>query len=151
MQIRTLHAYIGMLIAPSVLFLTFTGLLQIYGLHEAHGSYTPPAVIAELSAVHKDQHFVTHDDHDDGPHNAAPHDHEAPDHDAAPPHHDHDEGLGTARVLLKAFFASVAAGLFLSTSLGMWMALRQRAKRTAHLILLAIGTFVPAILAALAT
>lgn len=128
-----------MLIGPSVLFFAFTGLLQIYGLHEAHGGYMPPALIAKLSAVHQDQHFVAGHGHDSGPHANAP------------PHHDHDDGLGTARTLLKAFFAAVAVSLFLSTLAGMWMALRQTAKRAVHLALLAIGTLVPVILAMLAT
>ena len=64
MQIRTLHAYIGMLIAPTVFFFAATGLLQIYSLHEAHPGYTPPSLIEKLSAVHKDQHFVAGPDPD---------------------------------------------------------------------------------------
>lgn len=145
MQIRTLHAYLGMLIAPSVLFFAFTGLLQIYGLHEAHGDYTPLPLIAKLSAVHQDQHFVAGHGHDAGPHDA---------HDAdgdAPMHHDHDEELGTARTLLKAFFAAVAVGLFLSTLAGVWMALQQPLRRRTHLALLLVGTIVPIALAALST
>lgn len=145
MTIRTLHAYIGMLIAPSVLFFAFTGLLQIYSLHEAHGDYTPPPIIAKLSAVHQDQHFVAGHGHDD----AGPHDAHA-DVDA-PMHHDHDEELGTARTLLKAFFAAVATGLFLSTLAGVWMALQQPLRRRTHLVLLLIGTILPITLAALAT
>ena len=42
MQIRAIHTYVGMLIAPTVLFFACTGILQIYSLHEAHGGYTPP-------------------------------------------------------------------------------------------------------------
>lgn len=148
MPLRTLHAYIGMLIAPSVLFFAFTGLLQIYSLHEAHGDYTPPPLIVKLSAVHQDQHFVQGHDHDDGPHGDA-HAHPAAPGDAAA--HHHDEGLGTARTLLKAFFAAVATGLFLSTLAGLWMGLQQPLRRRAHLVLLLIGAIVPIALAALAT
>ena len=46
-----------MFIAPSVLFFAFTGSLQLFSLHEAHGSYQPPALIAALGTVHKDQRF----------------------------------------------------------------------------------------------
>ena len=52
-------------------------------------------------------------------------------------------------MLLKAFFAVVALGLIFSTGAGIWMALQQAARRRTHLVLLAIGTFVPLILAAL--
>jgi hypothetical protein len=57
MQLRTLHTYVGMLIAPSVLFFACTGIIQIFSLHEAHGGYTPPPIVVKLSSVHKDQVF----------------------------------------------------------------------------------------------
>ena len=57
MQLRTLHTYVGMFIAPSVLFFACTGIIQIFSLHEAHGGYTPPAIVVKLSSVHKDQVF----------------------------------------------------------------------------------------------
>jgi hypothetical protein len=52
-------------------------------------------------------------------------------------------------MLLKAFFALVAIGLIFSTVAGIWMALQQAMRRRTHLVLLAIGTFVPLILGAL--
>jgi hypothetical protein len=124
--------------------------LQIYSLHEAHGSYTPPAFIEELSAVHKDQRFSM--DHHGGP---------------AGGEHQHDgrTGIGSATrreahadqahhahfatALLKAFFALVAIGLVFSTLAGIWMALQQRLRRRTHLVLLLVGTIVPLILGAL--
>lgn len=155
LQIRTLHAYIGMLIAPAVIFFAATGLLQIYSLHEAHTGYTPPAILERLGSVHKDQNLgrghrePPGDGHlrpagpapeiqhpDEGSHGDADHD-------------DHNANVATG--LLKAFFAAVAVGLILSTILGVWMAFQQRMRRRAHLILLLIGTLVPVILAALTT
>src|ERR1700733_14786532 len=55
MTVRQWHTYIGAFIAPSVLFFAFTGSLQLFSLHEAHGAYTPPAIVEALSRVHKDQ------------------------------------------------------------------------------------------------
>src|ERR1700729_2668074 len=53
--IRQLHSYIGAFIAPPVLFLAFTGSLQVFSLHEAHGAYVPPPLLVRLSRVPQDQ------------------------------------------------------------------------------------------------
>jgi hypothetical protein len=68
--LRQWHAYVGLFIAPSVLFFSLTGAIQIFNLHEAHGGYHPAVLLEKLSAVHKDQVFEE------------PHDQSAPDHDA---------------------------------------------------------------------
>jgi hypothetical protein len=149
-SIRKLHAYIGMLIAPTVLFLAMTGLLQIYNLHEAHAGYMPPALVAALSAIHKDQRFAM--DRKGPP--GGEHEHAAAPAPNAPPGHEagHDGNARfshTATALLKAFFALVALGLIFSTLAGIWMALQQSLRRRTHLVLLAIGIVVPVALAAL--
>ena len=149
LQIRKLHAYIGMLIAPTVIFFATTGLLQIYSLHEAHPGYTPPPLIEMLSAVHKDQRFSMGHRPPGGerPH-AAKTMPEAPRTGEAP-HGNKNRGSHIATMLLKAFFASVAIGLIFSTGAGIWMALQHAMRRRTHLVLLAIGSLVPLILAAL--
>lgn len=149
LSIRQLHAYLGMLIAPSVLFFATTGLLQIYSLHEAHGSYTPPAVIEELSAVHKDQHFVM--DRHKGP-QGGEHPHDAAAAAEAPHHHDAEHGSEAAHMattVLKAFFAFVAIGLICSTLAGLWMGWQQSLRRRTHVILFLIGAIVPVALVVL--
>src|ERR1700722_17285147 len=55
LTLRQWHTYIGAFIAPSVLFFAFTGALQLFSLHEAHGAYTPPAAVEALGRIHKDQ------------------------------------------------------------------------------------------------
>jgi hypothetical protein len=142
MQIRALHAYVGMLIAPSVLFFACTGILQIYSLHEAHGGYTPPAVVVRLSALHKDQVFTLPQSRP--PPTAAPH--AKP---AGPPPAENEHGPKLATTLLKAVFAAVAVGLIGSTCAGIWMALQQPLRRRTYLLLLLIGAAVPLVLAAL--
>jgi uncharacterized iron-regulated membrane protein len=42
-SVRRWHSYIGLFIAPSVLFFSLTGAVQLFSLHEAHGKYQPPA------------------------------------------------------------------------------------------------------------
>jgi hypothetical protein len=63
-NIRRRHSYIGLFIAPSVLFLALTGAAQIFNLHEAHRSYRPPAILDKLSSVHKDQVFAFGHNHE---------------------------------------------------------------------------------------
>jgi uncharacterized iron-regulated membrane protein len=55
---RIWHTYIGLLIAPSVLFFAFTGALQLFSLHEAHGNYEPLPVIEKPAMLHRDQVFA---------------------------------------------------------------------------------------------
>jgi hypothetical protein len=139
-SIRTWHTYLGALIAPSVLFFALTGALQIFSLHEAHGTYQPLALVEKLASVHKDQVFAQKKHHEAEPEPAAK------DHPPGPADDDEDEAsLGT--VLLKWFFLVVALGLAVSTALGLWMALTQvRRKRTVWL-LLAAGVVIPVVLA----
>jgi hypothetical protein len=148
MQIRSLHAYVGTFIAPSVLFFAMTGLLQIYNLHEAHPGYTPPSFVEKLAAVHKDQRLAT-------PHGPSAGERPPPN-GSAFAQHDHDESHGHeprqhdgATSLLKAFFALVAIGLIFSTGSGIWMALQHARRKRVYLVLLLTGTLVPALLAAL--
>lgn len=143
MQIRALHTYVGMLIAPTVLFMAFTGIVQIYGLHEAHEGYTPPAILEKLGSVHKDQRFAPGHHHAPPPGAAA-----QPGGGAAKPPKDDDDQPNMAIALLKAFFAAVSVGLIFSTFTGIWMALRQGGKRRGYIVLLVIGAAVPALLAA---
>lgn len=87
--IRNIHGYLGLFIAPSVVFFAVTGALQLFSLHEAHGDYHPPAIIEKLGNLHKDQRFALKE-HKARPPAAAPPeaDHDHADHD----HADHDHG-----------------------------------------------------------
>jgi len=147
LQIRTIHTWVGLLIAPTVLFMAATGILQIYNLHEAHGAYTPPTILVELGSLHKDQVFRA-EKH--GPPPGAATEPAKP--AAAAPKSDasaHPHGPKLATVALKAFLAIIALGLIGSTCAGVWMAMQQRGRRGLYLTLLVIGTLIPAALAAL--
>jgi hypothetical protein len=129
--VRQWHSYIGLFIAPSVLFFALTGAAQIFNLHEAHGGYQPPAIVEKLSSVHKDQVFAFGDHHPspDTPQGAA---------------QDAGDRTELSTLLLKWFFVVVALCLVVSTACGIWMGLTQiRARRLAWLLLVA-GTAIPA-------
>ncbi len=53
--IRVTHNYVGVFLAPTILFFAITGALQMFGLHEtARGSsYQPPSWLVHLSQLHK--------------------------------------------------------------------------------------------------
>ena len=143
--VRQLHLYVGVLIAPSVLFFALTGALQLFTLHEAHRDtgYTPAVVVEKLSEVHIHQRFAEPPKKKrPGPANAAPAVQARPV-AAKPPAA--DEGVPP----IKWVFLAVALGLVLSTCLGLWMGLTQSRDRRLALALLVIGAIVPILLLAL--
>ncbi len=150
MNLRQWHTYIGLFIAPSLLFFAFTGTLQLFSLHEAHDGYHPPAILERLGRAHKDQVFAldSHDDDDAGPPHA---DHAGP---AAEPahHHHHDDAAPKFTVhqlciyLLKWFFTFVALGLIVTTCLGLWLGLTNLRRRRTGWILLILGAVIPVLL-----
>ena len=57
--VRKTHLYLGLFIAPALLFFAFTGAVQTLSLHESAGStYTPPTWLARLGQLHKNQNIV---------------------------------------------------------------------------------------------
>jgi hypothetical protein len=138
--VRRWHAYIGLFIAPSVLFFSLTGAVQLFSLHEAHGSYRPAAIVEKLSSVHKDQVFAFGGHHADAePQGEAG----KPGAGPGPGPHDDDDRTPAATLMLKWFFLLVSLGLVLSTALGIWMGLTQIRKTRLALLLLAAGTLIP--------
>ena len=53
--LRLIHHYTGVFFAPTILFFSITGGLQMFGLHETRrgSSYVPPAILVHLSQLHK--------------------------------------------------------------------------------------------------
>lgn len=139
--IRLWHSYIGLFIAPSVLFFALSGAVQLFSLHEAHGHYHPFAIIEKLSSVHKDQVFEL------GHHDAAP----EPGADAGEPADsakpaaakEDDDKTELSTLLLKGFFLVVALCLTVSTALGLWMGLTQTRRKRIGWLLVIAGAAVP--------
>jgi hypothetical protein len=55
--LRAIHLYVGVLIAPALLFFAFTGALQTFGMHEnsREGAYKAPRWAVVLGQIHKKQ------------------------------------------------------------------------------------------------
>lgn len=143
-QLRKLHHYVGVFLAPAILFFAFSGAVQTFSLHEdkGWGGQPPPAWLAWMASVHKDQTL---------PHAKPPKPAAKP--DAAAAKHaddhadDHHEGShGPSPVPLKIFVLLLAIGLITSTLLGLTIALTNRAMRRTSILLLAAGTVLPLLL-----
>jgi len=134
-SIRVWHGYIGILIAPSVIFFALTGALQIFNLHESHGGYTPPLLIEKLSSLHKDQVFEQkhHDESEAGSKNDQP----------PAPSKGHEQGPTLGTMLLKWFFLFVALALTTSTVLGLWIGLTHIQRRRTGWWMLLAGVVLP--------
>jgi hypothetical protein len=141
-SIRRWHSYIGLFIAPSVLFFSLTGATQLFSLHEAHGKYQPPALVEKLSSVHKDQVFAFGNHH--APTDAVP-DAGKPLVDIPSPAGAGDDGdkIEASTLMLKWFFLLVALCLALSTAFGLWMGLTQMHRKKTRWLLVVAGALIP--------
>jgi hypothetical protein len=134
-RIRQLHLYLGTLFAPAIIFFSFTGALQTFGLHEnSKGSGEPPPKwIAKLAEVHKNQRLnkpsaagaVSQEKH------SSPNSTPAIPSPAA-------IGPRPAVLALKCFVLFMAVGLITTTCLGIYMSFKyNRDKRIVYALLFA--------------
>jgi hypothetical protein len=137
--VRKWHSYIGLFVAPSLLFFALTGATQLFNLHEAHGSYVPAAIVEKLSSVHKDQVFEFGDHHAPPPDAGKPGAGPGP----GPGEQEDDNKTGLSTRLLKWFFLLVSICLIFSTSFGIWMGLTQIRRRQTGWLLLVFGALIP--------
>lgn len=141
-SIRVWHTYLGMLIAPTVLFFALTGALQIFSLHESHGAYQPLPLVEKLGSLHKDQVFVLKERHEPPPQPASAQPASVQNGPPAPADDD-DDHVSIGTWVLKWFFLLVAAGLTSSTVLGLWIGLTHLRHKRVALGLLAVGVVLP--------
>lgn len=126
-RLRLVHLYLGLFLAPMILFFAFSGMLQLFHKHEAQPGDTsqPARWIAVMAAMHKDQNTEVHE------RKLQP---------ARP------GGPNVGNVPLKTFFAFECMGLMLTTLIGIYMAFRYNRSHTMIWSLLIAGTVVPLIL-----
>lgn len=145
---RYTHLYLGVFIAPALLFFAFTGALQTFSFHETTrgSSYKPPAWIATLAQIHKKQTMTV-------PVRKLP----PPAPQAAGTKADKLDKTDKADKVqapaipakshnplpLKFFFLLVSIGLFLSTLSGLYMSYRYSRNRTVITGLLIAGVVIP--------
>jgi len=137
-NLRRWHHYIGVFLAPAILFYTFSGFIQVLGWQDQRNP-APPAWVSWVAGIHKKQEAPK-------PRSAAPAPVKPAGPPAAPHDDDHDHG---AFVPLKIFALLTAIGLFVTTLIGLTVALGTRSTRRTATIVLVAGIVVPAILMAL--
>jgi hypothetical protein len=132
-SLRQWHRYIGVFLAPAILFFAFSGLIQVLGWQDARNP--PPAGwVSAIAGIHKKQALPK-------PRPAEPT--RKPAGPARAGGGDHDEGALTP---LKIFALLTAIGLFVTTLIGLTIALGTRNMRRKSLIALGLGIVVPAVL-----
>ena len=154
--LRLIHLYIGVFIAPALLFFAFTGALQTFSLHETTrgSSYKPPAWAVMLAQIHKKQTPIVpvrkpapsdkqgRDDPEKAQASsaiqAAPEEAPKPTGEAA--HQSHNA------LPLKYFFLLVSIGLFASTLSGLYMSYKYIRNRRLITVMLLGGIVVPVLL-----
>ena len=152
---RQIHLYVGVFIAPALLFFAFTGGLQVFSLHETtRGSdYKPPAWLATMAQLHKKQTAAMPARKPrpmDADNHAQPMPNAGPAANAAAPMPMKPEMPRTDAknpLPLKIFSALVALGLFVSTLIGLYMAYRYTRRPVLVSVLLLAGVVVPVVLA----
>lgn len=166
--LRKVHLYVGVFIAPALIFFAFTGLLQTAGLQDQASS---PKWIHVLAQIHKKQTYIipqrkakaSEARHADG---------DMPAGDGAPRHHKDDADAAAkpasdkpasdkpvsdaaprppspppaSHLPEKIFFFVVALGLFTSTLSGIYMSYKYNSNKIAVTTLLILGVVVPLLL-----
>ena len=136
-SIRRIHAWLGVLFAPTIIFFALTGTLQMYGLHDVAAGETP-GLIAKAGMVHTHQTATV----------------QMRPARVQPPHTDQPkpaeaEGPRPAKpttMPIKLFFTLMAISLIASSVLGLWIAFTSKRDRRLHLGLLVAGVVLPIVL-----
>jgi len=152
--LRLIHLYVGVFIAPALLFFAFTGALQIFSLHETTrgSSYKPPAWAVMLAQIHKKQTPVVPvrkvPPPDKPAEKAATTQSPAKESasDAAPKPIDATAPKPHNALPLKVFFLLAAIGLFVSTLSGLYMSYKYIRNRKLITAILLAGIIVPVLL-----
>jgi len=144
--IRQTHLYLGVFIAPAVLFFAFTGVLQTFSFHESarNGSYRPANWIVVLAQIHKKQTSQLPLRKPDSPAN-----HQSAGSDSR------KQSAGSASTAdrpthnplpLKLFFLLVGIGLVTSTFSGLYMSYKYSRNRLVLGFLVLAGILIPIVL-----
>ena len=138
-QIRKIHLYLGLLFAPSIIFFSFSGSLQLFGLHEAArgSSSQPPRWIATMAQVHKDQNLEVRTPPPPSARGPAP---------SPRPSSPAEPKKSRSPLPLKIFFLFMAVGMIITASLGIVMAFRYNRDRRVIWALLTAGVVLPLLL-----
>jgi hypothetical protein len=141
-SIRRVHAWLGVLFAPSIIFFALSGVFQLYGLHDTEPGESP-GLIAKMGMVHTHQTATI-------PQRAA-----RPQSELPAPQANLMKTVADGVVKkparpttlpLKLFFTLMAISLIVSSALGLWIAFTSKRDRKLHVGLLIAGVVLPIVL-----
>lgn len=151
--VRLTHLYVGVFVAPAILFFAFTGAVQTFSLHETtKGSdYHPPRILVILAQIHKKQTPVVY--------SKTP----APSAASKPPKGSETASSGVVAAAkpalpaatdppkhdawpLKVFFLLASISLCISTLSGTYMSYKYVRNRTLITTLLILGLVIPVLM-----
>ncbi len=115
--LRKVHLYSSCAVAPLLLFFIISGSWQTFMLHRGNkgNTYRPPAIVAQLSAVHTRQSLPA------------------------------AEGASTKKTPFRIIVVLMCVGLMLTISIGVIMAFRVSPRRRLVWLTLGAGAVVPAL------
>lgn len=142
--VRLIHLYVGVFIAPAIVFFAFTGAIQTLSLHVSAkgGTYKPASWIIVLAQLHKRQTTELPPNKLQTPASSSP----TVKPDALKKISSSETGLERTThnsLPLKIFFLIVSAGLFASTSTGLYMSYKYSRNKVLLAILFIAGIVVP--------
>lgn len=146
--VRQVHLYLGVFIAPALLFFAFTGALQSLNLHETTPgrTYKPAAWIVTLAQLHKKQTIIL-PVRKPRPEASPKAETDRPTQPADPrPKPPAPEPARPTHLPMKLFFVLVALGLASSTLSGIFMAYKYERSKFLLAGLLLAGIAVPLLL-----
>jgi hypothetical protein len=139
-SIRRVHAWLGVLFAPSIVFFALSGVFQLYGLHDTEPGESP-GLIAKMGMVHTHQTATV-------PQRAARPSLPAPQAELMKTAADGatKKPARPSTLPIKLFFTLMAISLIVSSALGLWIAFTSKRDRALHVGLLAAGIVLPIVL-----
>jgi hypothetical protein len=161
---RLVHLYLGVFIAPALIFFAFTGALQTFSLHETTrgSSYKPPAWAVMLGQIHKKQTPIVPVRKPASPPERSAEMKSVPERpqtpDAGSPSQVNPAPKQPVETVqpkphnampLKIFFLLVAIGLFISTLSGLYMSYKYIRNRNLITAVLLAGVIIPILLTVL--
>jgi hypothetical protein len=144
---RLTHLYLGVFIAPAILFFAFSGALQTFSLHSSvkGGTYKPARWIVMMAQLHKKQ-TVELPPRKPQPPVPSPKDRTDPAANAVRSAQASDPTTHNP-LPLRIFFLIVSVGLVVSTASGLYMSYRYSRNKLIPAVLLLMGIVVPIVLA----
>jgi hypothetical protein len=144
---RLTHLYLGVFIAPAILFFALSGALQTFSLHSSvkGGTYKPARWIVVMAQLHKKQ-TIELPPRKPQPSVPSPKDRTDPAGNAVRSAQASDS-TAHSPLPLKIFFLVVSVGLFVSTASGLYMSYKYSRNKLIPAVLLLMGIVVPIVLA----